>query len=114
MNSKYLGNFGELQAQKYLKKIGLKILETNYTNKLGEIDIICFDKREKEYVFIEVKTRTTDLFGLPCEAVTPYKQNKIRQIASLYLLENKLTEEKVRFDVVEILDEKINHIKYAF
>lgn len=114
MNNKYLGNFGEIEAQKYLKKLRLKIIETNYKNNIGEIDIICFDKKTKEYAFIEVKTRTTDIFGLPCEAVTPYKQNKIRQVANLYLLQNKLTEEKIRFDVVEILDEKINYIKYAF
>lgn len=114
MNNKFLGNFGEIKAQKYLKKLGLKILEKNYTNKLGEIDIICFDKIENEYAFIEVKTRSTDAFGLPREAVTTYKQNKIQKVASLFLIENKLTEEKIRFDVVEILDDKINYIKYAF
>ena len=114
MNSKYLGNKGELDAQTYLKKIGLKILEKNYKNRIGEIDIICYDKKEKEFAFVEVKTRTSEIYGLPCEAVTPYKQNKIRQVASLYMLENKITDEKVRFDVVEVLDDKINYIKYAF
>lgn len=114
MSNKFLGNFGEIKAQKYLQKLGLKIIEKNFKNKVGEIDIICFDKKANEYAFVEVKTRTSDTFGMPCEAVTPHKQNKIRQVASLYLIQNKLTEENVRFDVVEIIDEKINYIKYAF
>lgn len=114
MNSKYFGNGGEFDAQKFLEKNGLKILEKNYKNKIGEIDIICFDKKEKEYAFIEVKSRTTKVYGMPCEAVTSFKQHKIRQVASLYMLKNKITEERVRFDVVEILDNKINYIKYAF
>lgn len=107
-----LGKKGEAQAVSFLKKKGYKILKINYTNKIGEIDIIC--KFNDEIVFVEVKTRTSEKFGLPREAVTEYKQNKIRLAATLYLQANNMLSEKVRFDVVEILDDKIDHIIGCF
>ncbi|MBE5746312.1 MAG: YraN family protein [Clostridiales bacterium] len=115
MNNHVVGILGEKLAVKYLKKNGYKILENNYKNKIGEIDIICLDKISKETVFIEVKSRETLAYGLPSEAVDFKKQKKIRDVASLYLLINKKYDDKVRFDVLEIVDKKIyNHIKYAF
>ena len=114
MINKPKGISGESLAKKFLVKNKYKILETNYTNKIGEIDIICFDKREKEYVFVEVKARNTLEFGYPCEAVDKNKQWKIKNTASLYLIENKLMDEKIRFDIIEILNGEINQIKYAF
>jgi putative endonuclease len=58
-----LGKTGEAEAQKYLLKENYKILEINFRCRLGEIDIIAQDG---EYlVFIEVKTRTSNLFGSP-------------------------------------------------
>ena len=114
MENIILGKIGESKAVDYLKKQGLKIIQTNYKNKLGEIDIICYNKKDDEYVFVEVKTRSSLEFGLPCEAVNIHKQNKIKSVAKLYLLINKKLDYKVRFDVLEVIDNKINHIKYAF
>lgn len=110
--NKVKGDKGELFARNYLKKQRYKIIETNYHNKIGEIDIIAKDK--ETLVFVEVKTRETCAFGRPAEAVTPYKQNKIRGVASYYLMTKGLTDADCRFDVIEILDEEINHIKNAF
>lgn len=104
---------GEKLAQNYLKKQKLKILETNYRNNVGEIDIICYNKKENEYIFIEVKSRSSEEFGLPSEAVNIKKQQKLRNIAQIYLLKNKLVNVKIRFDVIEVIDKQINHIKYA-
>lgn len=109
-----LGLKGEKIAQKYLKKQKYKILETNYRNKLGEIDIIAKDKKENQIVFVEVKTKTTDFFGLPREMVDENKQRKIEQVAMSYLMINKLTEENIRFDVIEILNGELEHIKSAW
>ena len=110
--NKATGMKGELQVQKFLEKQGYKILESNYACKLGEVDIIA---KDNDYiVFIEVKTRNDLLFGRPCEAVTPYKQNKIRAVAKYYLMMKKQSEENVRFDVIEVLEDEINHIKNAF
>jgi len=114
MNTKILGNEGEKKATKFLKKQGYKIIERNYTNKIGEIDIIAFDKSEKTLVFVEVKTKTSDFFGLPREMVGSYKQHKIEQVATVYLLANNQIGNKFRFDVIEVLGNKIEHIKNAW
>ena len=71
---KLLGRAGEKLAVDFLKKKGFKILKTNYKTVVGEIDIIAQDR---EYiVFIEVKTRSSDNYGLPREAVDRKKQEK--------------------------------------
>lgn len=106
------GRKNEALAEKYLKKKGYKIIEQNYSNHLGEIDIIASSK--DILVFVEVKFRSTDEFGLPREAVGIYKQNKIRKIATLYLQQNNLFERQIRFDVIDILGEEITHIENAF
>ncbi len=84
----------------------------NYASKFGEIDIIAQEKGT--LIFVEVKTRASCQFGRPAEAVTPYKQNKIRGVANYYLMLYGQSESDVRFDVIEILDDEINHIKNAF
>lgn len=114
MNTKILGTKGEKLAEQFLIKNGLEILQKNYRNFIGEIDIICFDKQTEETVFVEVKTRSSGLFGLPIEAVTPRKQKKIFDCASFYLKNKGLLDSKVRFDVVEILGDQISHLKYVF
>ena len=110
--NKIKGNIGEILAINFLKKNKYKILEKNYTCKLGEIDIIAL--KNNTVVFVEVKARTTEEFGRPCEAVTPYKQQKIRTVANYFLMLKGWTEENSRFDVIEVLDEKVNHIENAF
>ncbi|MBQ3495038.1 MAG: YraN family protein [Clostridia bacterium] len=106
------GQKGEAIAYDFLRKNGYKIIKINYKNKIGEIDIICKDK--DELVFVEVKTRTSYRFGLPREAVTEWKQNKIHNVALVYLMKNNLTDSKFRFDVIEICGEKIEHLKRCF
>ena len=112
MNTKILGVEGEKQAKEFLIEKGYQILKTNYTTKLGEIDIIA--KINDVTVFVEVKDRQTKRFGLPREAVTPYKQRKIRLVATQYMQSHKLWDKKVRFDCVEILGDAITHIENAF
>lgn len=117
MERKKLGDWGEEQAKKYLESKGLTILEKNYRCKLGEIDLIAFDG---EYlVFIEVKTRTSDAYGFPMEAVGKRKQTKYIQIASVYTKEKSLYGRSFRFDIVEVMVSRqgqgtINHIPNAF
>lgn len=96
----FLGSQGEESAVNLLKENGYKILARNYKTKLGEIDIIARDK--DTYVFIEVKTRRTDRFGKPCEAVVGVKQRQISKAALTFLKVNNLLNDKARFDVVSI------------
>lgn len=111
-NNVITGNSGEDLACGYLKRNGYKILDRNYRNDIGEIDIIA--KHKGVIVFVEVKCRTSDYFGMPKEAVGLYKQNKIRKVALGYLKHKRLGEPAIRFDVIEVLGGEINHIENCF
>ena len=107
-----VGRSAEERAVKYLKNNGYQIVKTNYKTKIGEIDIIGYDR--EILAFIEVKFRGSDSFGLPREAVNAYKQNKIRQVATIFINQNNLYDKIPRFDVVEILGDEITLIKGCF
>ncbi len=132
---------GEQLAQKYLKQNGYKILETNSKLAGAEVDIVCKMSVKKQlkqlkadykqgkllksaykpaknnlqevYVFVEVKARSSDKFGLPQEAVTSFKQNQIKKYAKCYLKKHKLNV-PIRFDVIGVLNSEIDHIVDAF
>ena len=106
-----LGKQGERQAQQYLKKNGWKILETNWRNPFGEVDIIA--KKDDTVAFIEVKTRLSDAFGAPSEAVQKSRELKYIRGANYYFY-NKNIDCTVRFDIIEIFKGEINHIENAF
>jgi len=112
----YLGIWGEEAAVNLLKENGYKILVRNYKTKLGEIDIIAKDK--DTFAFIEVKSRHSDRFGLPAEAVSRHKQRQISKAALSFLKENNLLNKKARFDVISVIDSegmpKLDLIKNAF
>ena len=96
-----LGKKGEAIARKFLKKQGLKILATNFRTRSGEMDIIA--KSTEEIVFVEVKTRTSESFGEAVEAVDFRKKARLWKIAEIYLVQNKLENSAVRFDVVTVM-----------
>jgi len=109
------GREGEQAALIFLGKAGYRILATNYKTVFGEVDIIAQDKGTT--VFVEVKSRASNAFGQPFEAVTPRKQEKIRKVALFYMKQQK-QELPVRFDVLSIniagAEKTIEHIKDAF
>lgn len=112
MNTHIKGVKGEDIAAQYLTKHDYKIIERNYKCHFGEIDIIAVN--EGFAVFVEVKSRSSDKFGLPREAVSPYKQQRIVGAAKYWLFKTKNTGVPVRFDVVEILDGSVTLLKDAF
>jgi len=118
MSNKILGSYGEFLAGRYLKAQGYRILEENFRNKLGEIDLIVQDG--KTICFVEVKTRQSLDQGQPYEAVTPWKIRKLSQMATSYLkYKYHSLEIPSRFDVISIVQDKetppnIKHIKNAF
>lgn len=99
-DKKEIGFDGENAAAVFLKKEGYKILQKNYICNLGEIDIVALHK--KILVFIEVKVRSTDVFGPPEFAVTRHKRRQIVRTAETYLSRNKINDTDCRFDVVAI------------
>jgi putative endonuclease len=110
------GKSGEELAAALLRENGYKILARNYKTKLGEIDIVA--KEKDTFCFVEVKTRHSDRFGLPQEAVLNTKQRQISKTALSFLKENRLLDKKARFDVVSILysedSPRVELIKNAF
>ena len=117
-NTKQIGKIGEDLAVEFLKHNHYNILERNYRNRIGEIDIIAEDSGT--LCFIEVKTRTSDNFGFPQEAVSRSKQRKIAQTVLVYLKAKNRIKGDFRFDIIAImLDEtdkkkNINLIKNVF
>jgi putative endonuclease len=96
-----LGDRGEDLAAKYLQSKGMRIVERQLRGLYGELDLVAIDA--ETVVFIEVKTRTSNVAGSPTEAVTPAKQKKITQSALAYLKRRKWLQRRCRFDVVSIV-----------
>jgi len=94
-----LGRKGEELAALLCSERGLSILEMNHRTPSGEIDIIAKDG--DVLVFIEVKTRTGDVYGAPFEAVTRKKRAKIQTVALGYMKRFR-KEVPVRFDVISV------------
>ena len=111
-NNRQKGNLGEAMAAAFLEEKGYNIVKRNYNKRSGEIDIIA--ENEKYLVFAEVKYRKSLKNGYPREAVDYKKQEKIRSTALLYLAEVGKADKAIRFDVIEIIDDKIEHIENAF
>ncbi len=110
------GAKGESLAARYLKKNGYQIIEQNYRNRLGEIDIIA--REDNTLVFVEVKSRKSVRYGSPKTAVTPRKQRQISVVALAYLKSTGQTRTRARFDVVTVTTNRdgprIEIIKNAF
>lgn len=111
-----LGKRGEALAADFLKNNGYRILFKNYRSKLGEIDIIAKDK--DVLCFVEVKTRCSDDYGIPQEAISESKKKQISRLAVSFLKGNSLLGSKARFDVISIIysraKPKFDLIKNAF
>ena len=113
MNTRKKGAEYEQTAIEYLQRQGVEILEHNYRNRRGEIDII---GRDGEYtVFVEVKYRRDASVGDPAEAVNYRKQRTICRVADYYRMVHHLGDfTPVRYDVVAICGEDITWYQNAF
>lgn len=111
MNNRELGAKGEDLACEYLKKNGYEILERNkHFSKFCEVDIIA--KYKNRIIFVEVKTRKTNAYGTPLEAITKNKYKNIKTGVYSYLSENKI--KSYQIDAIGITLEpeiKITHLK---
>lgn len=116
--TKALGNWGEQIAQEYLKEKGYQILDVNFRNKLGELDIVAQDGNC--VVFVEVKTRQSLGCGQGHESVHFGKIRKVGQLAQSYLKFKFHTVDILsRFDVISIYQSlegnpQLEHLKNAF
>ena len=103
--------YEELAAQFFLDK-QYTILHRNYHAGHKEIDLIV--KKEKVIVFVEVKAAKSKSMGHPAERVTKRKISNLTKAAQQFLIENKITDADLRFDVITFLDGKIEHFPSAF
>jgi len=110
-----LGKRGEDIAIEYLLKKGHRIIARNYWYQKAEVDII--SSCEDMIIFTEVKTRSTDRYGYPEEAVSDKKKEKLREAMDHYLIESNIKEES-RFDIISIVINTkgidVHHIEDAF
>ena len=105
MNRQEVGKLGEKLAQKFLKKKGYRILETDFRCRMGEIDIVA---QQKDYlVFVEVRTKSSLDFGTPEESITQSKKEKLIASALTYISTHQNLPPLWRIDVVAIeVDQK--------
>jgi putative endonuclease len=94
------GKQGEDLAVAHLRKAGYQIVAQNYRCLYGEVDIIARDG--DTIVFIEVKSRKSETFGQPQEAVGLEKQKKLSRISLHYLQQKRLESCNARFDVIAV------------
>ncbi len=110
-----LGKEGEARAASYLADKGYNILERNWTYNHKEIDLIA--TKEDTLIIAEIKTRSTEDWEHPEEAITNAKIRFLVDATEAFILENDLDME-VRFDVISVIPDginwKIDHIKEAF
>lgn len=99
-HNRVLGSRGEEAAARDYGAQGYRIVARNWRCRHGEVDLVV--ARGGTLVFCEVKTRRSERFGVPAEAVTPAKQRRLRRIAAAFLAERAERHAMIRFDVVEV------------
>jgi putative endonuclease len=107
-----LGVWGEQMAAEWYEEHGYVVMARNWRCDMGELDLVC--RKEGVLVVCEVKTRRTDTFGSPAEAVTAGKQRRIRQLAARWLREHPLGYREIRFDVASVDRGALRVIEGAF
>jgi putative endonuclease len=111
-----LGATGESLAADLYRKLGFTIVDRNWRCNSGELDLVVASGNL--LVFCEVKTRRSDFFGTPAEAVGYQKQARLRRLAAAWMAENHPGQVDVRFDVVSVLmddvEPQITHLPDAF
>ncbi len=109
-----LGGHGESLAARWYLDRGYELLDRNWRTPDGEIDLVL--ARGAVLVFCEVKTRASDRYGSPAEAVTALKQRRIRRVAAAYLRQRaaKGRADVLRFDVACVTGRQVEVIEAAF
>jgi putative endonuclease len=110
-----LGRLGEQLAKEYLLNKGFTVLAQNYRFEKAELDLICV--KNEDIVFVEVKTRSSNYYASPIDAVHLKKQELLKEAAFHFITENKI-ELEPRFDIIAIVIQnevpQIEHLEDAF
>lgn len=111
-----LGRLGEDLAAEYMVEKGWYIRERDWRFRGTDIDLICIDEDDTILVFVEVKTRSSDEYGRPEEAVDASKRRNIMNAATAYMTMHRKENRYMRFDIISVTgpDYRIRHIEDAF
>lgn len=105
---KQIGKIGEDFAADYLIRQNYQVLDRNFSVRYGEIDLVALDG--DSLVFVEVKTRTSDRFGLPEDSITAEKLARMQNAALLWLEAHPEIPDDYRMDVIAILLDRHNNM----
>jgi putative endonuclease len=95
------GQRGEALAARFLESKGLTVLSQNWRCPQGELDLVLTDGAM--LIVCEVKTRTSDNFGAPAEAVDNAKAGRIRRLARTWRARYGVAHVQTRYDVVSVI-----------
>ena len=118
MTTRSVGNAGEAEAARYLRKRGYTLLASQWRCRFGELDLVARSKRGT-VCFVEVKLRSVGSIGLPRESVDARKRERLRKAAACYLSTHDL-DAPARFDVAEVYTDeghrtvRLEYLKDAF
>lgn len=116
MNQKSFGYLGEAYAVDYLENIGYEIKDLNFSLWGGEIDIVSYDTESEEYVFVEVKTRSSEDYLHLDETLRSRQIETLKRTIRQYLYRRKIEGVGWRIDHIGIVISKgrvikLEHIK---
>lgn len=119
---KELGKWGEEWAAGYLQRQGYTILERNVYSRFGEIDLVAqgVDGDQLTTIFVEVKTRSTQTYGYPEDAVDHRKREHLLTCASMYIQDHPELGDQWRVDVIALerhpdqQEPRVRHFKNVF
>jgi len=108
-----LAREGEEIAEKYLQKLGFKIIDRNFRARNTELDIVAI--HDNTLIFVEVKTRSTNKFGTPFEQIAYFKLKSLIKAAQHYKITHKNLPDLMRIDAVsvqfDLKEPKVKHIQ---
>src|SRR5687768_10440858 len=100
MSRRDVGDEAEEASAKLLERDGYRLRARNWTCQYGEVDLVA--EKDGVLCFVEVRMRSTDLWGDPSGTVHGKKQRRVVKAALRYLFENELEDQMVRFDVISV------------
>jgi putative endonuclease len=112
LSNKALGAYGESLVARWYETRGYTVVARNWRCREGEVDLIV--ALANTVVFCEVKTRSSDAFGVPASAVDWKKQRKLRALAAIWLQAADVRPRAVRFDVASVLKQRVEVFEAAF
>jgi len=107
-----LGIAGEDAAAAWYRSHGYDVVDRNWRCRQGELDLVV--RQGRLVVFCEVKSRTSDAFGAPVEAITRDKQMRLRRLAARWIDDAAFRPVEIRFDVASVMDGAVDVLEGAF